>query len=313
MAWQDPPWRLVAEPGLAAELDYTQLPDLAQVDPAQTVDPYVKLAQALLNAAGTSPALEVDGLFGPATNMAVVWSQVRALLPPTGVVDADTWLALAASGQRPRLEPGPDGPPMAGPPIALLQRLLNEAGAYPYLVVDGSFDTLTVDRLREFQLSRGLYQSGVVDADTWYALGNVHVDEGPIAYFRLVYEYDGSWWANPEQPTVRLARIEEFDAAAPLSDPLESDDALAGAWVEVWDEYDRPLYRRFLHDPFGLSLELRPGEGEVDERRVNPNPAGEFEVVIPYQARSWAVAVFSSPLNAALAGQPASVIQVDRL
>jgi hypothetical protein len=267
----------------------------------------------LLNAAGTSPVLDVDGLFGPATNMAVVWQQVRALLPPTGVIDPDTWLALAASGQRPRLEPGGDGPPMAGPPIAQLQRLLNEAGAFPYLVVDGSLDALTADRLREFQLSRGLPQTGVVDLDTWYALGNVHLDEGPIAFFRLVYEYDSAWWAEPEEPSVRLARIEEFDAAAPLSDPLESDEALAGAWVEVWDEHDRPLYRRFLHDPFGLSLEQPPGPGEVLERSVTASPRGEFDVVIPYQARSWSVAVFSSPLNAAQSGQPASVIQVDRL
>jgi peptidoglycan hydrolase-like protein with peptidoglycan-binding domain len=313
MAWQDPPWRLVSEPPLPTELDYTQLPDLAQEDPPQTVDPYVKLAQALLNAAGTSPELEIDGLFGPATNLAVVWLQVRALLPPTGVVNADTWLALAASGQRPRLEPGSDGPPMSGPPIALLQTLLNEAGAYPYLVVDGSFDALTVDRLREFQLSRGLYQSGVVGADTWYALGNVHLDEGPIASFRLVYEYDSAWWASPEEPKVRLARIEEFDAAAPLSDPVESAEALAGAWVEVWDEHDRPLYRRILHDPFGLTTELLPGQGEVLERRVTPSREGEFDVVIPYQARSWSVAVFSSPLDAALVGQPATLIQVDRL
>jgi len=113
IVWDDPPWQLVAEPALADPLDSTQLPDLSQAPPPQAVDPFVKLAQALLNAAGWTPPLTVDGKFGQLTHDAVIWHQARSLIVPTGTIDADTWLTLTASAPQPRLEPGPGSPPMA--------------------------------------------------------------------------------------------------------------------------------------------------------------------------------------------------------
>ena len=316
MVWDDPPWQLVAEPALADSLDYTQVPDRAQVPPPQAVDPFVKLAQALLNAAGWTPPLTVDGKFGQLTHDAVIWHQVRSLMVPTGTIDADTWLTLAASAPQPRLEPGPGTPPMAGPPIAFVQALLNEAGAYPTLTVDGSFEQATRDRLCEFQRTRGLRETGIVDAATWFALGNVHLDEGELVALRLTYQFDKAWWSQPGKPPVRLAMIEVVETTAPPSAPLEPLGPLAGAWIEIWDEHNRPLYRRFLHDPFRLTRELLPGEpGEVLSRVPAPpeDAQGEFEVVVPAQARSVAVAIVSSPLDPTLADQSASPIWVDRL
>jgi hypothetical protein len=314
--WSDPPWQPVAEPALAAPLDYTQLPYLALAPPPQAVDPLVKLAQTLLNAAGWTPPLTVDGRFGPLTRDAVIWHQARALIVPTGEIDPDTWLTLAASAPQPRLEPGPGTPPMAGPPIAFVQELLNEAGAHPALAVDGSFDQATRDRLREFQRSRGVPETGVVDPATWFALGNVHLDEGELVALRLTYQFDQSWWTQPDEPPVRLAMIEVVETTAPPSAPLDPLGPLAGAWVEVWDEQNRPIYRRFLYDPFRRTRELLPGEpGEVLSRvPASPEDArGELEVVVPYQARSVAVAIFSSPLEPPLPDQPAGLIWVDRL
>ena len=168
--------------------------------------------------------------------------------------------------------------------------------------------------LRTFQRGRGLGDTGVVDPSTWTALGYVRLDEGPLAAARLTYRYDSAWWGQPNEPPVQLISIEIVETPAPPSAPLDALEPLAGAWLEVWDERDRPIYRQFLYEPFGLTCELLPGEpGEAIARVAVAAPSGEFEVVVPIQGRSTAVAIYSSPLNPALSHQPATLLWVDRL
>ena len=85
--WEDPPWPLIATPPLPAALDYTQLPVLEEDPLLEAADPYVRLAQALLNGAGWAPPLVTDGLFGPTTRGAVVWHQIRSLILPSGTIE----------------------------------------------------------------------------------------------------------------------------------------------------------------------------------------------------------------------------------
>ena len=163
--------------------------------------------------------------------------------------------------------------------------------------------------------------TGVVDPATWFALGNVHLDEGELVALRLTYQFDQSWWTQQDEPPVRLAMIEVVETAAPPSAPLDPLGPLAGAWIEVWDEQNRPIYRRFLYDPFRRTRELLPGSLARCSRGIPAPPEdgqGELEVVVPFQARSVAVAIFSSPLDRRsptsrpdLGGPPVSRIRRD--
>ncbi len=59
------------------------------------------------------------------------------------------------------------------PTVAVVQRLLNEAGtSTSRLVVDGDFGRLTNTAVREFQSKQGLASTGIVDPATWRVLSN---------------------------------------------------------------------------------------------------------------------------------------------
>jgi peptidoglycan hydrolase-like protein with peptidoglycan-binding domain len=303
--WEDPPWPLVAEPTPHPAQDYTLLPTLSE-DTLGAVDGYIRLAQSLLNAAGASPPLIVDGQFGPATRDAVIWYQVQSLIFPTGVIDTETWLALAADAPLAPLAPGSGASPLAGPPVALAQELLNQAGAYPYLTVDGVFDEVTQAALRELQRSRGLIDSGELDAQTWQTLADLPLEEAPLGTVRLTWSYDSAWWSPQEPPLIRLANVEYLEQPAPPSDTLERLEPMSGAWTEVWDEHQRPIFRRFMHRPIRLTRELFPNEASDQFEQIPISaPRGEFEVVVPLTRRAATIVIWSSPLDLALEDQPA--------
>lgn len=142
--------------------------------------PAVRRLQTLLANAGVNPGV-VDGDFGPRTEAAVRTFQSQKGLAVTGVVNVATWTALGVNcGVVPGPVP-PTPPPQefhcpvlrlgaVGPSVRLLQRLLKEKGFFN-ATVDGDFGGRTQRAVREFQRSQGLSVTGVVDAETWRALG----------------------------------------------------------------------------------------------------------------------------------------------
>lgn len=56
--------------------------------------PSVNALQGLLNANDAQPHLQVDSIFGPQTQKAVVWFQQQHHLPDNGVATLDTWCLL---------------------------------------------------------------------------------------------------------------------------------------------------------------------------------------------------------------------------
>ena len=125
--------------------------------------------------------LVVDGSYGPLTEGRVKAYQKSKGLVVTGVTDAAVWKALMAD--HPVTSTTTSGSTVTslateftpykatvlrlgatGTAVKVLQRGLGG------LVVDGSFGSLTLAAVKQFQTSRGLSATGVVDAATWKAL-----------------------------------------------------------------------------------------------------------------------------------------------
>ncbi|WP_405476116.1 peptidoglycan-binding protein [Streptomyces sp. NBC_00009] len=299
----------VPDPALSDTDAWDKLPPLKLMDDPHAVDGFVKLAQALLNTSDAGPRLTIDGNFGPLTETAVRDFQTSQHLPATAVIDSDTWFTLAFARPFPVLEPGPRTPPMAGPPVATLQRLLNLAGAVPQLDVDARFGPATDSGLRAFQTRHGIAPTGKTTAETWAALSALPAQDVPSETMRLTFSYDSEDWAA-NGPAVRLVSREDIAMTAPLCDDLETPTTgLAGFWYEVQDAQEQALYRRGRHMPITLAAEVpsdkqdgSPGSFPVD------SPKGTFELLVPILARAQRLVLFSSPLDPERQGEPAAPV-----
>lgn len=304
----------VAEVALPEVLEWALLPTLAFITDPQAVDGHVKLAQALLNAAGAAlPPLVVDGNFGVLTQAAVRAFRTGALLPAGDVVDPPAWFALALAAPFPLLEPGPRTPPMTGPPVALVQGLLNRAGAVPPLDADGKYGPMTGSAVRAFQSARGLTVTGTVTPETWAALVLPPPVPTPVpgraATMRLTFSYDSADWAEGG-PLVRFVSREDLDMTPPLADdPDDSPQGRSGFWYEIRDERGRVLYRRSRHRPIEVLPEVM-GEGDegMPSRVPVDAPRGTFELLAPVLPGATAVVLFSSPPDPARLNEPAAEI-----
>jgi peptidoglycan hydrolase-like protein with peptidoglycan-binding domain/peroxiredoxin len=133
----------------------------------------VKVLQCILNSAGASPALTIDGLFGPETKTAVMAFQESHALVKDGIVRPITWAAL--------LNPLLLKNGSSGSAVKALQIILNTEVASPGLTIDGMaltidgiFGPKTKTKVIAFQQSRGLVQDGIVGPKTWKALIRSH-------------------------------------------------------------------------------------------------------------------------------------------
>ena len=299
----DPP----GDPPLPAPYDTARLPALAPTADPDAVDGNVKLAQAMLNAALPLAPLVVDGNFGPATTLKLQAFQAGLLLPPTGTLDTPTWLALAAASPLPKLEQGAGDAPMAGPPVATLQSLLNLAGSTPFVPVDGVFTDDTVAALMDFQGRHDLAESGIVDLASWLALvatpGEVETPDGTI---RFTFSYDSDDWAVGG-PIVRLVSREDVVASAPVGDDLDIDmSGRSGFRFELHDENGRAVYRRVLHDPLTIHREVAPGTAEPEIGSFARDALrGRFRILAPRLPRARTIVLFSSPPDPARSTEPA--------
>ena len=120
--------------------------------------------------------LTVDGSFGPLTQARVKAYQKSKGLAVTGVVDSRTWTALMAGSSTSTTTSSSSTDPTrqywsvvlrrgsSGAAVKALQRALGG------LVVDGAFGPLTEARVKAFQKSVKLAQTGVVGTVTWKAV-----------------------------------------------------------------------------------------------------------------------------------------------
>ena len=305
----DPNWDPIGDPPQPDVFDFGALPSLSEVKDLQVVDGYVKLAQAMLNAVVPGTPLAVDGKFGPLTLAAVQTFQTSWLLPVTGMIDTGTWFALALASPYPLLEPGPLDPPMSGPPVALVQQLLNLAGASPQLGINGSFTPDTQSTLEAFQAQRGLTSSGSVTPDTWAALADIPAEDEPSGTMRLTFSYDSADWAA-NGPLVRFVSREDLAMTAPLSDDLDvSTEGMSGFWYELQDAQGLALYRRARHMPITVMAEV-PSDDQNPELVSIPldSPKGTFQLLAPILPRAQTLVLSSSPLDPDQMDQPATVI-----
>jgi peptidoglycan hydrolase-like protein with peptidoglycan-binding domain len=120
--------------------------------------------------------LEVDGIFGEITKLAVEVFQYRVFLKHDGIVESKTWKALYAGKRNdlPLLRRG-----SRGDDVARVQDVLKFSSVtreymgfdgYYFGVVDGDFGAKTEAAVKAFQKDRDLLVDGVIGAKTWEAL-----------------------------------------------------------------------------------------------------------------------------------------------
>jgi len=116
----------------------------------------IRSIQYLLRQRGYS--LDVDGIYGAATEAAVKDFQSKNGLSADGIVGPDTWSKLIVT-----LRSG-----SSGAAVTALQRQLNAHGAS--LTVDGAFGAATEAAVKSFQSKSGLSADGIAGPDTWNRL-----------------------------------------------------------------------------------------------------------------------------------------------
>jgi len=148
----------------------------------------VRIMQEYLNVLSNKfPTIErlvVDGIFGPATERAVMAFQRQFNLTIDGIIGPSTWAAIVAerdviAGETPA---GPSFPGTLlrvgsrGEDVRLMQQYLNALAAIyptiPRLTADGVFGPITQSAVVAFQRLFGLTADGIIGPVTWNAIVN---------------------------------------------------------------------------------------------------------------------------------------------
>lgn len=140
------------------------------------------------------PPVEIDGYYGPQTTEAVRAFQALMGIPPSGIVDQETWNALYSTAYGILINlpveeiylPGvnylgleySEGMGRNYPGIFILEVMLSYLSTQfpeiPPIEAEGVFDTDTRNAVIAFQNMEGLEPTGVVDENTWNALVNAY-------------------------------------------------------------------------------------------------------------------------------------------
>ena len=140
---------------------------------------------------GSIPSVNPDGIFGPETERAVLAFQGNMGLPPTGIVDFQTWSSITdayhtaqAMTQRGlALFPFPPGGYTVGKDeksdlVSIIQIMLSAVGVaydiFSNIKISGIYDAETENAVRVFQKFTRLPQTGIVDVFTWNRLASDH-------------------------------------------------------------------------------------------------------------------------------------------
>lgn len=160
--------------------------------------PYIEYLQYILSILGdfndSIPPVNIDGIFGPATESAVRSFQREYGLTPDGIVGEATWNALVDAfdgiaeaipqeywGNRAEPYPGMRlllG--MSGPSVSTFQTYLSTiADIYPSIPkvpITGYYGEETQNAVAAFQRFSGLSDTGIVNAVTWAEAGRLYTD-----------------------------------------------------------------------------------------------------------------------------------------
>lgn len=135
-----------------------------------------ELQQLLKDKVGDVSGLEVDGVFGQITQLAVEVFQYRVFLNQDGIVGRKTWQALYA-GQRNDLPVLSFG--SKGDDVVKVQKVLQfsqeakdyfNSNGYYFGAIDGDFGSKTSQAVKAFQQDKKLSVDGIIGEETWQAL-----------------------------------------------------------------------------------------------------------------------------------------------
>jgi hypothetical protein len=214
-------------------------------------------------------------------------------LPDAGRLDTTAWIRLALSAPFPVLEPGIGNPPMAGPPIALVQRLLNIEANAP-LAEDGIYTPATTARVSAFQSGRALAPTGIVDPATWLELAGLFQLVEPLGMERIALEFDRTRLVAGVQP-IQLLERQAVEGALPASDPIDEDwSNRAGVWLEIRDVTGRPLFRHIFGQSMTRGHEIEAGDGDP---LGSPGTAPDlitYTTIVPILAAARSLVVFGT-------------------
>ncbi len=162
--------------------------------------PVVALLQFFLNVLSASyptvPAVNITGYFGPETTDAVIEFQKLMNLPPSGIVNQETWNIMYRTVYDILLNLPveqifiptirylglnlQEGMGAEYPGNLILEIMLSyistKVPEIPPVTVDGIFDSDTAAAVTAFQNIYGLEPTGVVNEDTWDMIMNVYQD-----------------------------------------------------------------------------------------------------------------------------------------
>jgi peptidoglycan hydrolase-like protein with peptidoglycan-binding domain len=293
-----PPWPPFAgpPPGGFFQPAWAEQPDLRPLAAPAIVSADVKLAQAMLNAAiAPVPRLAIDGLFGPLVDVAMRALRAAVGLAPGVGIDPEGWLALAIAAPFPVLEPGVGNPPMSGPPVLLVQRLLNTISGTDFLPEDGVYTTDTADRVSALQSASGLAQTGIVDQATWLELARLFDHFNGTGAERVELGFDRARSSGGGPALVLLDRRRIDDAVMPFTDRLDESWATrTGLWVELQDSLERPVFRLALGTLLSRAREVPAGPGGKIARPGVPDQTATLAFVVPVMGAARRLVVFGT-------------------
>lgn len=164
--------------------------------------PMVVRLQNGLNRAGFSVGT-VDGLFGTRTQAAVRAFQRARGLPESGVVDYNTWLAIAPylDSRDIYLRRGD-----RGMLVRIAQTALARAGFSPG-TVDGIFGANTQAAVRAFQQANGLAVDGIIGPRTWTALMAYLAGGGQPGTIRYTVQPGDTLWSIAQRYGTTVEQI----------------------------------------------------------------------------------------------------------
>ena len=129
--------------------------------------PDVRRLQRILVMLGQLDPIQIDGIFGEMTKLAVEAFQEGAGLAVDGIVGPQTWGALPADPNTPQIGAG-----ARGPVVSALQQALTTFGGPGTSTdpggVDGIFGPRTTAAVRAYQGDIGVGVDGIVGDQTWW-------------------------------------------------------------------------------------------------------------------------------------------------
>jgi peptidoglycan hydrolase-like protein with peptidoglycan-binding domain len=297
----DEPFRFAPQPGepsIAFQPRWEEVPVVGPEMNPLIVSGALKLAQSMLNTAvSPQPPLAIDGIFSPLVELAIRALRLAVQLPDDGRLNLQGWLALASAAPFPVLEPGLGGPPMAGPPVALVQRLLNMTVNVGQVIEDGVFTPETANRVQAFQTDSGLPATGVVDRATWLEMATLIDLLQPVGAERVVLGFNRTRSEGGGPALLLISRDPLQDVALPPSDPVDADlSSQAGLRVELQDSRGLPLFRKTLGHLLSLPDEVVV-DGETGATMGRPGAPVEettLSFVLPVNLAATRLVVFGN-------------------